>query len=72
MKRAYKIYNILVFIILAIPLVLIFTLPQRDYSANENRYLDKFPKVTTDEIFSGKFQDDVSNAFNDQFFIISS
>lgn len=69
MKRTYKIYTILVFIILAIPGVLIFALPQRNYSANENRYLDKLPKVKTDEILSGQFQDDVSSAFNDQFFI---
>lgn len=69
MKKLYKIYIILMFIILAIPGAFIFILPQQDYSANENRYLDKFPKAKTDEVLSGKFQENINSAFNDQFFI---
>lgn len=69
MKKIYKIYIVLIFIILAIPGVLAFVLSQREYSENENRYLDQFPKVKKDEVLSGKFQEKVSDAFNDQFFI---
>lgn len=69
MKKIYKAYTILLFIILVIPGVLALALPQRDYSESENRYLNKFPKVKADEVLSGKFQDDVLSAFNDQFFI---
>lgn len=69
MKKNYKIYIIIIFIILAIPGVLALIPPQRDYSANENRYLDKFPKASASEILSGKFQDKFATAFDDQFFI---
>ncbi len=54
---------------LAVPGLLMLVLPQREYSANENRYLDKLPEVNASEIISGEFQEKVSNAFNDQFFI---
>ena len=69
MKKTYIIYSIIIFIILAVPGLLVLVLPQREYSANENRYLDKLPEINASEIISGEFQEKVSNAFNDQFFI---
>lgn len=69
MKKTYTIYSVLVFIMLAVPGLLVLVLPQREYSANENRYLDKLPAINASEIVSGKFQEKVSDAFNDQFFI---
>ncbi|MCI8747718.1 MAG: hypothetical protein HFH67_07605 [Lachnospiraceae bacterium] len=69
MKKTYIIYSIIIFIILAVPGLLVLVLPQREYSAIENRYLDKLPKINTSEIISGEFQEKVSDAFNDQFFI---
>lgn len=68
-KKIYKAYIILLFIILVIPSVFVLVLPQKDYSESENRYLNQFPKIKADKVLSGKFQEDVSNAFDDQFFI---
>ncbi|MDE6616745.1 MAG: hypothetical protein K2K35_09265, partial [Lachnospiraceae bacterium] len=69
MKKTYIIYSALIFIILAVPGLLVLVLPQREYSAIENRYLDKLPKINASEIISSEFQEKASNAFNDQFFI---
>lgn len=69
MKKSYKIYIIMMFVIMAVPGILVLILPSRDYSANENRYLEKLPKVQFDEILTGDFQDKVSNAFSDQFIV---
>ncbi|MCI9078628.1 MAG: hypothetical protein HFH68_06845 [Lachnospiraceae bacterium] len=69
MKKTYIIYSALVFIMLAVPGLLVIVLPQRDYSVNENRYLDKLPAINASEIISGGFQEKASDAFNDQFFI---
>ncbi|MFG6329046.1 MAG: hypothetical protein K1W06_06150 [Lachnospiraceae bacterium] len=69
MKKTYIIYSALIFIMLAVPGLLLMVLPQREYSANENRYLDKLPEINASKIISGEFQEEVSNAFNDQFFI---
>lgn len=69
MKKIYKIYSVIIFLILALPGLFIFILPQRKFSANENRYLNKLPGIKPDEIISGSFQEKVSDAFNDQFFV---
>lgn len=69
MKITYKIYPVIIFFMLAVPGILVFILPQREYSAIENRYLDKLPEVHASEIISGEFQEKVSDALNDQFFI---
>lgn len=69
MKKTYKIYSVIIFLMLAVPGLLVLVLPQREYSANENRYLDKLPEAHANEIISGEFQKKVSDSFNDQFFI---
>lgn len=69
MKKLYKIYIALIFIILALPGLLVLLLPQRSYSTNENRYLENFPDFSADGILSGDFQENFTDALNDQFFI---
>lgn len=39
----------------------------REFSANENRYLSQFPTITWSGILSGEVQEDITDAFNDQF-----
>ncbi len=51
MKKTYIIYSIIIFIILAVPGLLVLVLPQREYSAIENRYLDKLPKIIPGKSF---------------------
>ena len=38
----------------------------REFSPNENRYLEEKPKISVDNILSGKFQDDLENYLRDQ------
>lgn len=68
MQKIYKIYSVIIFLMLALPGLFIFILPQHNFSSNENRYLNKLPGIKPDEILSGSFQEKVSDAFNDQFF----
>lgn len=69
MNKSYKIYVIIMFVLLAVPGLLLLLLPQREYSSNENRYLDKMPKADLQEISTGEFQDKVTNAVSDQFVV---
>ncbi|MCX4327525.1 MAG: DHHW family protein [Lachnospiraceae bacterium] len=69
MKKPYKIYSVIMFLLLFIPGILVLIMPGRDFSANENRYLDKLPEINAKEIFSGELQEKVSDAFNDQFIL---
>jgi len=41
-------------------------LPDRDFSPNENRYLQQAPRLTTDRIFSGKFTEEAEKYESDQ------
>lgn len=38
----------------------------REFSPNENRYLAEVPKLTVDNLLSGKFQEDLENYLRDQ------
>lgn len=38
----------------------------REFSPNENRYLAEPPRLTVDNILSGKFQDGLENYLRDQ------
>lgn len=40
---------------------------QCDFSENENRYLSRFPVVRMSSVLSGEAQEDITDAFNDQF-----
>ena len=69
MNKSYKIYVIIMFVLLAVPGLLLLVLPEREYSSNENRYLDKMPKADLQEISTGGFQDKVTSAASDQFIV---
>lgn len=66
-KKYYKIYGMMVFIILAFGGLATGLKEQDAYSENENRYLDAFPEVSGKDILSGAFQKDYESAFSDQF-----
>ena len=40
---------------------------QKEYSDNENRYLTQFPPVNVEDVMAGETQEELTNAFNDQF-----
>lgn len=50
----------------------IYIIPDADFSEQENRYLQKFPAISTegkflDRYFSGKFTSEIASYFSDQF-----
>ncbi|MBQ0041800.1 MAG: hypothetical protein KBS85_00580 [Lachnospiraceae bacterium] len=47
--------------------VLLFALPDREYSEAENRYLKGKPQVTFSNLFDGSYMDDVNEYLTDQF-----
>ena len=66
-----KIANILTFVLFALPLalgLLLFALlPDRSFSAEENRSLQTFPKLTWQTLGKGKFSEQMNSYFADQF-----
>jgi len=50
-------------------LVFLFNMlsPVAEYSELENRYLQKFPKITLSGVFDGSFMEDMENYLNDHF-----
>ena len=68
MKKASSIIQIAVFsVFIVIFSVLSFVLPDRDFSEQENRYLEKQPKFSLSALFSGKFISDFESYTTDQF-----
>ena len=62
-----KIYVLALFtILIGLGLLLVFG-GQRDYSQNENRYLEKFPSFSFSSYKEGEFQKSVEKAVTDQF-----
>ncbi len=62
--------KITVFIFLTLLFVLSFLNlfnPEKSFSDNENRKLQEFPEVKTNDIFSGRFTDKLDNWVSDQF-----
>ncbi len=66
-KHAQWLYVLLVVGALAAGGASIFLLPQKAYSATENRYLTKLPSISADGILSGEVQRDLTEAASDQF-----
>ena len=67
LKQCYKILPMLVFLVfLGVMAVLLFALPDKDYSPNEKRYLASAPEVTVEGILSGKTQEDLEKYTADQ------
>ena len=53
-------------ILLALSVGSFFLTPDRAFSENENRYLQLTPKLSWDNILSGKFMKDTENYTSDQ------
>ncbi len=67
MKKIYLGFFAGMVALLALGGVLAVALGDREFSANENRYLTQFPSFEWKEFISGEWQEDMTNAFNDQF-----
>ena len=67
MKAYYRIYIVL--ILGALTLLGFFTLilPEKEFSENENRYLEQFPAFSMKSVFSGDYEEQFENALSDQF-----
>ena len=66
-KHLQWLYVLIVVGTLAAGGVSVFALPQKTYSAAENRYLTKLPRITIDGILTGNVQRDLTEAASDQF-----
>ena len=66
-KKSGIFYIVLIFGVLAFLGLFPFLAQEKTYSENENRYLDTIPKLTKDEVLSGKFQKKFESAFSNQF-----
>lgn len=68
MKKKYRFIAILLFIsvLYGIP-VSFFVMKDKDFSETENRYLSHKPAFSLDNVFSGKYMQDVEKYINDQF-----
>ena len=62
-----KIVSIIITIIILSLSILFIVLPKIDFSSNENRYLEKFPKIDVDSIISSKFQKKFMSYITDHF-----
>lgn len=65
--KKIRVINVLVFLsFIAFVSVGSLLAGDREFSPNENRYLEEKPKISVDNILSGKFQDDLENYLRDQ------
>lgn len=62
-----KIVSITVSIIIVVLLTLFIVLPKKNFSSNENRFLEKFPSINIESIFDGSFMSDFESFVEDHF-----
>ncbi len=68
MKKRSSIIQTAVFcVFIAALAILCAVTPSKDFSQNENRYLDQAPKFSFDSLFSGEFISDFESYVTDQF-----
>lgn len=67
MKRENKALIVICTVFILLFGSLIFILPQKDFSENENRYLNKAPRASVNSILSGEYAKDLSSFYRDQF-----
>ncbi len=67
MKKIYLVFFIGILALLTAGGVSAVAFGKREFSANENRYLTQFPSFSWSDFVSGDWQEDMTNAFNDQF-----
>lgn len=62
-----KIISIIITIIVISVVLMFMFVPKKEFSYNENRYLEKFPEVSIDNIMSGKFMNKLDSYIADNF-----
>lgn len=62
-----KFVGIIVQIIIIVMLTLIIVLPKKEFSANENRFLEKFPTLSIKNIISGEYMASMTDYISDHF-----
>lgn len=67
MNKSYKIYSVFILALFAVAGGFTLFSGEKEYSSNENRVLEKFPKFSMKSVLSGDYQDDLVSALNDQF-----
>lgn len=67
MKKAYIAVIALFLGLLTLCGVLVFAVPARSFSENENRKLAEFPEFHQNEVVSGKWQENLNDFLTDQF-----
>lgn len=67
MKKKDIIFVVCFVAALAIGGIVTVTAGHREYSDNENRYLTQFPKLVPEDVMTGEVQQELTDAFNDQF-----
>lgn len=66
-EKSYALFFVVTTALLAVCGCLLFLLPQRAYSENENRYLTMFQPVSLSGFMDGSVQKNLSDGANDQF-----
>lgn len=67
MKTYRRVYIAAIFGILAFFGLYSILAPGKEYSENENRYLEQFPDFSVEDVLSGEFEEQFESAFSDQF-----
>lgn len=67
MKRYYQVYFAGIFLLLALFSLLTFVVPGKEYSANENRFLEAFPSFSFEKVLSGEYQEKLQESVSDRF-----
>ena len=68
MKKSANIIQTIVFcVFIAALAILCLVTPSKEFSEQENRYLDQAPKFTFEKLFSGEFIEDFEGYVTDQF-----
>ena len=62
-----KIVSITVSIIIVVLLTLFIVFPKKSFSSNENRFLEKFPSISIEDIFDGDFMGNFEAFVEDHF-----
>ena len=66
-KKASWLQTVIFLAFIGIFFLLNLIIPDRDFSENENRYLEQMPKFTFSKLFNGKFTSDFEDYVTDQF-----
>jgi len=62
-----KIISVITTLIIIVFLILLIVLPKRNFSSNENRYLEKFPKISIESLLKGTYMSNIESYVEDHF-----